>query len=203
MNNGLICRRSVVASTLLLSTACLLAIAPTQAVAQGMTTNLRPSVTATASATKFLVYVGGGANISPPDTFGGGGGIPLISMSNGAAFMAGEITSKGDKAKLIKVSLAVTNLAQVPSSFKIGDVSLIIGSDTLNDFAAVGYDSKLCAMGDEDRKKVKEIVVTVPPKATRRLSYVFPLFNPDAKHGELVVAGSTPVPFEIAGTPHK
>src|SRR5208283_987134 len=55
-------------------------------------------------ATKFLAYVGGGTNISPPDTIGGGDGIPLISISHGTSFFAGEVSSKDEKAKLIKIT---------------------------------------------------------------------------------------------------
>ena len=80
--------------------------------------------------------------------------------------MAGEVSSQDEKVKLIKITFTVTNPAQEPTSFKIGDVLLVIGSDRLNDFVAVGYDSKLCAMSDADRKSVKEIVVTVPPAGT-------------------------------------
>jgi hypothetical protein len=155
------------------------------------------TVNTIAVSTKFLAYFGGGTNISPPDTIGSGDGIPLISISNGASFLAGEVSSKDEKAKLIKITFAVTNPAQEATSFKIGDVQLVIGSDRLNDFVAVGYDSKLCAMSDADRKAVKEIVVTIPPTGTRRLSFAFPLFNPDSKRGELVLGSLSPVPFEI------
>lgn len=127
---------------------------------------LKLTVKTIAVATKFPAYVGGGTNISPPDTIGGGNGIPLISFSNGASFLAGEVSSQDEKVKLIKITFTVTNPAQEPTSFKIGDVLLVIGSDRLNDFVAVGYDSKLCAMSDADRKSVKEIVVTVPPAGT-------------------------------------
>lgn len=56
------------------------------------------TVNTTAVASKFLAYVGGGTNISPPDTIGGGDGIPAISFSNnGPAFLAGEISSEDKK----------------------------------------------------------------------------------------------------------
>jgi hypothetical protein len=162
-------------------------------------------VDAVAVGRTFQVYVGGGTNISPPDTFGGGGGIPLISMSDGAAFMAGEISSKSDKVNLLRIMFTVTNSTpsvpdgqSVPpaTSFKIGDVSLRIGAETVNDFLAVGYGSKLCAMSDTDRKKVTETVVAVSPGEERTLSFAFPI-GADAKHGELRLRNSTPVPFDI------
>jgi hypothetical protein len=174
------------------------------AVAEVKPSPFKLTVNTTAVASKFLAYVGGGTNISPPDTIGGGDGIPAISFSNnGPAFLAGEVSSEDKKAKLIKITFTVTNPTQESASFKIGDVRLVIGSDTPNDFVAVGYDSKLCAMSDPDRKRVKEIVVTVPPKGTRRLSFAFPLFNPDSKRGELALGSSSPVAFEIATKPGK
>ena len=208
---------SVAASALLLSAAC---TAPQPAAPQSATPQtaapqkqaaeesppspLKLTVNTTAVASKFLAYVGGGSNISPPDTIGGGEGIPLISFSNnGPAFMAGEVRSSDAKAKLIKITFTVKNPAREPASFKIGDVRLDIGADRLNDFVAVGYDSKLCAMSGADRKAVKEIVVTVPPAGATRLSFAFPLFNPDSTRGELVLGSSSPVPFEIARTPGK
>jgi hypothetical protein len=167
-----------------------------QAVA-GSPNQLKLAVNSVEVATKFVVYVGGGANISPPSTFGGGGGILMISFSNnGPAFMAGEVSAK-EKTKLIKITLAITNTAQNATSFNIGDVGLDIGFGKLNDFFAVGYGSQLCSMSDEDRKKVKEIVVTVAPAETRSLSFVFPLFNADAKHGEVLLSGAAPAPFNI------
>lgn len=148
--------------------------------------------------TTFQAYVGGGVNISPPDTFGGGDGIPLISISDGAAFMAGEVSSKSETAKLLKITFTVANSVQAATSFKIGDVSLAIGTERVTDFAAVGYDSKLCAMSDTDRKKVKEIVVDVSSGGARTLSFAFPI-SATAKRGELMVGKSVRVPLEIAG----
>ncbi|PYT67435.1 MAG: hypothetical protein DMG41_19605 [Acidobacteria bacterium] len=173
---------------------------PKQAVAKGTSSQLKVTVNAVAVATKFVAYLGGRTNISPPDTVRGGEGVPLISFSDkGPAFMAGEVGSKDEKTKLIKVTFTVTNAAQEPASFKIGDVRLVVGADRSNDFTAVGYDSKLCAMSDPDRKRVKEIVVTIPPAGARRLSYAFPLLRADAKRAELAVGSSTPVPFDING----
>jgi|HubBroStandDraft_1064217.scaffolds.fasta_scaffold301476_1 hypothetical protein len=194
--------RHLLPTAVLFSTTCLLtATPPRHTIAQSTESQLRPTVGDTEVAPKFVVYVGGGASISPPDTIGGGGGIPMISFSsNGPLFMAGEVALHDDKARLLKIALFVRNSGHEASSFKIGDVSLIIDSHTLNDFVAVGYDSKLCAMGDEDRKKVKEIVVTIPPGEKRQLSFVFPLFNPDSNQGELVLGNLSPVPFKfIAG----
>lgn len=173
---------------------------PKQAVAKGTSSQLRVTVNAVAVATKFVAYLGGRTNISPPDTVGGREGVPLISFSDkGPPFMASEIGSKDEKTKLIKVTFTVTNAAHEPASFKIGDVRLVVGADRSNDFAAVGYDTKLCAMSDTDRKRVKEIVVTIPPAGARRLSYAFPLLRADAKRAELALGSSTPVPFDING----
>jgi peptidoglycan hydrolase-like protein with peptidoglycan-binding domain len=159
---------------------------------------LKVTVDNVAIGTTFQAYVGGGANISPPDTFGGGGGIPLISISDGAAFMAGEVSSKSETTKLLKITFTVANSADAATSFKIGDVSLAIAAVRVTDFAAVGYDSKLCAMSDTDRKKVKEIVVDVSPSGARTLSFAFPI-SATAKRGELMVGKSVRVPLEIAG----
>jgi len=145
---------------------------------------------------KFQAYVGGGTNIEPPAPFGGGGGIPSISMSGGATFLAGEISSKSDKVKLVRVEFTVENSGHAPASFKIGDVGLTVGSEKLNDFLAVGYVDRLCAMSDADRKKVKEIVETVPPAGLRLIVVAFPV-SADAKHGELRLGNSTPVPLEF------
>ena len=152
---------------------------------------------------KFLAYVGGGANISPPEPFGGGEGIPSISISNGTTFLAGIIRSNDEKAKLLKITFTAANPTAQAYSFKIGDVALTVGTNRSNDFAAVGYESRLCAMSDADRQKVKRIVVGVPSHGARSLSFAFSLASPDAKRGELAIANSTPVPFEISGTPSR
>ena len=154
------------------------------------------SVTDIEVAKKFQAYVGGGTNIEPPPALGGGGGIPAISMSGGAAFLAGEISSKSDKVTLVRIEFTVENSGPAPASFKIGDVGLTVGSEELNDFLGVGYVDRLCAMSDADRKKVKEIVETVPPAGRRLLVVAFPV-RADAKHGELRLGNSTPVPVEI------
>jgi hypothetical protein len=51
-------------------------------------------------------------------------------------------------------------------------------------------------MSDTDRKKVTETVVAVSPGEERTLSFAFPI-GADAKHGELRLRNSTPVPFDI------
>jgi hypothetical protein len=159
---------------------------------------LKPSVRTVEIGTRFLVRVGGGTNISPPDTYGGGDGIPLISFSNnGPAFMPGEVHAQDQRTKLIKIVCDFENPLEQIESFKIGDVALIIGQDRSKDFLAVGYDSKLCAMSDEDRKAVKGIVVEIPAKETRTLSFVFALTREDSKQGSIVIGGSTPVPFQF------
>jgi hypothetical protein len=147
--------------------------------------------------TTFQVRVGGGANINAPDAFGGGGGIPLISIQEGSTFLPGEVSSKDGKTKLIKIVFTVENPLQETKSFKIGDIALVVGEARWNDFMAVGYGDKLCAMSDTDRRTVKEIVVDVAPKGTRTLSYVFPFFSADSKQGELVLGNSTSVSFTI------
>ena len=149
---------------------------------------------------KFQAYVGGGTNIEPPAAFGGGGGIPSISMSGGATFLAGEISSKSDKVKLVRIEFTVENSGPAPASFKIGDVGLTVGSEKLNDFLAVGYGSSLCLAPDKDRKRLRGIAVAVPPAGgMTRLSIVFPLTNANARRGALVLGDSSPVPFTIEG----
>src|SRR5437899_1916246 len=111
---------------------------PKQAVAKGTSSQLKVTVNAVAVATKFVAYLGGRTNISPPDTVRGGEGVPLISFSDkGPAFMAGEVGSKDEKTKLIKVTFTVTNAAQEHAYFKIGDFRCVVGADRSNDFTAV------------------------------------------------------------------
>lgn len=163
-------------------------------------TPLKVSVTAVAVATKFQVYVGGGANISVPETLQspfGGGGMPAISMSQGATFLAGEVESRDAKTKLIKLQLAIDNPTEQTRTFKIGDLSLLLSGARFDDFLAVGYNDSLCAMSDADRRIVKQIVVEVPPKAQRTVSYIFPLLDPDAKQGAVVLQHSPPMTFQI------
>jgi mono/diheme cytochrome c family protein len=50
-----------------------------------------------------------------------------------------------------------------------------------------------------------KLILKVPPSGTKWLSFGFPLFNPDFKRGELIIAGSSAVRFEItdvAGAAH-
>lgn len=164
-------------------------------------TPLKVNVTSVAVATKFQVYVGGGTNLSVPATFqsplGAGGGMPAISMSEGSTFLAGEVRSKDAKTKLIKIELTIDNPTDKTQSFKIGDLSLLVSGERFSDFMAVGYEDRLCAMSDADRRTVKQIVVEVAPKSQRIVSYVFPLVDPDAKQGEVVLQHSLPVTFRI------
>ncbi len=164
---------------------------------------LKLTVESTEVGARFPAYVGGGANISPPDTLGGGGGIPLISFSNGSSFLAGEVSSKDKNTNFIRVSLAFANPTQDAHSFKIGDVTLVVGKVRMNDFAAVGYGSKLCAMGDTDRKTVKKIVVNVAPGDSANLSYLFALTVANPTQGQVVLGNSVPVTFEIDNSPNK
>lgn len=157
------------------------------------------TVNSAAVSSTFTVYVGGGANISPPPTAGGGGGVPVLSFSNnGPAFMAGEISSKDSKTTLVRLTFTIRNTSPSAASFKIGDVSLTVGSEKWNDFAAVGYDSQLCAMDNDDRKKVKEIIVTIPAGQSKTLSYIFPRFSTETNHAELHLNDSLSTSFNIS-----
>jgi len=162
---------------------------------------LRVAVLSVVVAQKLQAYVGGGANIEPPEPlsfpFGGGGGIPLISLSGGSAFLAGEVSSEDKTKPLISVEVEVKNPTPKPQSFQIGDLSLEFSGARADDFAAVGYGDQLCAMGDEDRRKVKAIVVQVAPQGTRRLSYAFAFVNPDSKQGKVILQNAEPASFEI------
>ena len=111
-------------------------------------TPLKVSIASVAVATKFQAYVGGGTNISPPEPFhspfgDGGGGMPMISISSGSAFLAGEVSSKDEKTKLIEVECTINNPTEKPESFKIGDLSLSVAGDRASDFMAVGYDDQI------------------------------------------------------------
>jgi hypothetical protein len=132
-----------------------------------------------------------------PSAFGGGGGIPMISISNGSSFLAGEVRSRDGSTKFIRISLTVSNPTQDALSFKIGDVALVSGKTRTNDFAAVGYGSKMCAMGDADRNTVKKIVVDVAPGETENLSYLFALMDANATQGQVALGNSAPVTFDI------
>ncbi|HKS80534.1 MAG TPA: hypothetical protein VJR23_03435 [Candidatus Acidoferrales bacterium] len=166
-------------------------------VANAQEPKLGVTVNAAVTGEKFPAYVGGGANISPPDTIGGGGGIPLISMSNGATFLAGEIRTSSPKFQIMRITFTVQNSGQTPIDFKIGDVTLKSNQTKWDEFMAVGYGDKLCAMNDEDRKKVKEIKISLKPGEQARLIIAFPV-DAGAKSGDLLVAGAKPVHFEIA-----
>lgn len=148
-------------------------------------------------APKLMAYVGGGTNIDPPDTFGGGDAMPMISMSGGSSFLAGEINSKDGKTQFVKITVTATNPTQSDTSFKIGDVKLVSKRGTVDDFVGVGYGSKLCAMGDADKLTVKKIVVTIPPGGSRTLSYAFPLFDSSEKQQQIVLGHAAPVSFTV------
>jgi len=152
---------------------------------------------------KFLAYVGGGANISPPDTVGGGGGIPMISISNGASFLAGEISAVEGRAKILRVGFTVNNPTPKPISFKIGDLALVTGTGQRADFAAVGYVEKLCAMSEQDRKRVKEIVEAVPAKGLTRMCIAFMVSLPAPRQARLALGTSMSAPFAVTDTAAK
>src|ERR1700730_3201155 len=59
----------------------------------GTQSDLSLTVKAATVASKFLAYVGGGANIEPPEPIGGGGGLPVISLGRGSTWLAGEVSS--------------------------------------------------------------------------------------------------------------
>ena len=160
---------------------------------------LRLSVSSVAVAKRFQAYVGGGSNIEPPTPidFGGGGGIPLISISNGSSFLTGEVSSTDAKANLVRIEVEVRNWTQKSASFKIGDLSLAVAGARVGDSIAVGYDDRLCAMSGEDLRKVKEIRVEVLPQSRRTLSYVFSVPSSESQQGQLVLQSAAPVSFEI------
>jgi hypothetical protein len=132
-------------------------------------------------ATSFPAYLGGGSKIIFPDA------------------TRGELTSP---ANLLKITFSVTNTSQETASFQIGDVQLAIGPYIFDDFAAVGYDAKLCAVPYEyHRKCLKEDYVSVSPAATRVLSFAFPVPDSAFKRGELFLRKTKSVPFALPGAP--
>jgi hypothetical protein len=160
---------------------------------------LRLTISSVAVANKFQAYVGGGSNIEAPEPisfFGGGGGMPLVSIAHGTTFLAGEVSSTNGNRELVRIEVVVQNPTEKSESFKIGDLSFAVAGVRAKDFVAVGYNDLLCAMGDADRQKVKEIAVEVAPQSRRTLSYVFVLPGQGAQ-GELVLENATPVSFEI------
>jgi hypothetical protein len=164
--------------------------------------DLKLSVSDVSVNTKFQIYVGGGANIEPPATVGGGDGIPAISFSvggggNTSSFMAGELSSSDPKAKFIEVSCTITNSAKEARTFKIGDVSMTVAGTKADGFAGVGYDGRVCGMGGDDRKAVEKVSVELPPNGSRNVTYIFPLFASDSKKGELSLPNGEPVSFDI------
>jgi len=157
---------------------------------------LHLSVHAIAVAPKFPAYLGGGANITPPDAIAAA--TPVASSSKGPTFSSGQVSSSTN---LIKLTVTVTNPAQEEAYFKFGDVQLALGPYLFEDFAAVGYDSNLCAMSPSDRKKVKERYVTVPPAGKSVLSFAFPFLDPAAKRAVFILGMATPILFAIPGPP--
>jgi hypothetical protein len=146
---------------------------------------------------KLGIYVGGGTNIDPPDTFGGGDGIPMISISNGSAFLAGELSSDDKNVRFLAVTFRLTNPTQAPQSFRIGDIKLAGPTGSLSEFAAVGYGGKLCGVSGADRDAVSKTSVELSPNDSRRLSMAFPV-APDALKGLELVLGSAPrAPIKI------
>ena len=123
----------------------------------------------------------------------------MISLGGGSTWLAGEVSSNDPKTKLLKVTFTVTNSAHDTTSFKIGDVRLEVGTEQWDDFLAVGYNTQLCSMGDDDRKKVKQIVVSIPAGGRKTLSYVFPIASSHPGQGQLTVGASPQVTFEIRG----
>jgi len=165
---------------------------------------LKPRVIAVEIGTKFFARFGGGTDISPSEGAGavststyGDSGIPRIQISEGHAFVAGEIRGQDERSKLVRIVIDFENPLEQTESFKIGDVALIAGKDRSNDFLAVGYGSQLCAIEPQDKRAVKEIVVQIPPKDWRTLSFVFALPRNDSKQGSIVIGDSTPVPFQV------
>lgn len=159
---------------------------------------LKVTIASVDVASEYGVYVGGGSNISPPEPMGSGGGMPMISMSNNSSFLAGKINAKDENTKLMRIECVIENPTEKPVSFKIGDMSLTVAGVSSGDFAAVGYGTRMCAMDEADRTRVKAINVEVSPKSQRTLSYLFAITPPDAKTGEVALQNSVaPVSFRI------
>ena len=155
---------------------------------------------------KFLAYVTPpDGSISPDDLErlgdspmrGDGDSLPLISIVNNRTFLAGEVTAKDGKSKLIRVTFAVANPTPEARSFKLSDVTLVIGSYKSNEFVAAGYGHQLCGLFGKNRETLKDMVVDVAPRQSTRLSVAFPLPAEVANTGELMVGNSAPGLFEI------
>jgi hypothetical protein len=154
---------------------------PNPTAAKDKPTQLQLAVNHIEVATSFPAYLGGGSKIIFPDA------------------TRGELTSP---ANLLKITFSVTNTSQETASFQIGDVQLAIGPYIFDDFAAVGYDAKLCAVPYEyHRKCLKEDYVSVSPAATRVLSFAFPVPDSAFKRGELFLRKTKSVPFALPGAP--
>jgi biopolymer transport protein ExbD len=164
-------------------------------------TDLKLSVSDVSVRTKFQVYVGGGVNIVPPQPFDGGDGVPAIQIGSSGGksliFMAGELQSDDAKSKFIKVSCTITNSATETRVFKIGDVTMTVDGAKADGFAGVGYDDRVCSMGEDDRKTVQNIRVELPPNGTRHVTYIFQLAAPDSKKADLSFQNRTPLSFDI------
>jgi hypothetical protein len=163
--------------------------------------DLKLSVSDVSVNAKFQIYVGGGANIDPPANVGGGDGIPAISFGvsagNSSTFMAGELSSNDPKTRFIKITCTITNSGTETRTFHIGDVAMSVAGTKADGFAAVGYDNRVCGMGDDDRKTVEKIGVEMPANGSRNVTYIFPLFAPDSKKGMLSLQNGVPVSFDI------
>lgn len=164
---------------------------------------LKVEIDSVAVSDSFVVYVGGGTNIEPPAPLPfQRGGIPVISMSKGddgktSSFLAGEVKAKDKNSRLIKVACTIKNPSEKPQQFRIGDISMSIDSVKNKDFLAVGLGSEPCAMSDDDRKVVKKKTINIPPGEQRSVTYIFGLFTPEPKQGELSLGNLASAIFKI------
>jgi len=108
-------------------------------------------------ADSFAVYNGCGTNISPPPPVLGGGGMPLITITEGHTILAGKIETQEKDVQFIKIKSTIKNPSQKLQAFRVGDIFLVISSKKIGDLAGVGLRSEACAIyKDADRKIVKK-----------------------------------------------
>lgn len=155
---------------------------------------------------KFLAYITPpDSDVSPDDLKhlgdspmrGNGDSLPMISIVNNHTFLAREVSASDGKSQLIRVTFAVANPTPGARSFKLSDVTLVIGSYKSNEFVAAGYGHQMCGLFGKSREMLRDLVVDVGPKQSMRLSLAFPLPAEAANTGELMVGNSAPGPFEI------
>jgi hypothetical protein len=133
----------------------------------------------------FGLYMGGGTDIEPPGPLGGGDGIPVISISEGHSFTAGS-TNKVAGKQWVKIACDIHNPTTTTQPFLLGELCVSLTQNNAaapggaapaetwsNDFVAVGYNDRLCAVEDEYRLEIKSIAIQIGAGGSRTIDFLF------------------------------